>query len=362
MTTSTVYASPSKTTTARAVGTLAPEAPLGPLEIERRALGPKDVRIDIKFCGVCHSDIHFARGEWGEIPYPAVPGHEIAGVVADVGPEVTGFAPGDRVGVGCMVNSCRECENCLAGNEQYCLKGNTQTYGSVDRDGTITYGGYSDHVVVDEDFVVTIPDGIELDVAAPLLCAGITTYSPLRHWNAGPGKHVGIVGLGGLGHMAVKLAKAMGSQVTVLSQSLRKQQDGLKLGADDYYATSDDATFGELAGSFDLIVNTVSAGIDIGRFLTLLKTDGALVNVGAPPEPLPVPAFALLMQRRTFAGSAIGSIRETQEMLDFCAEHGIGAEIEVISADQVNEAWERVLASDVRYRFVIDNASLEETR
>jgi uncharacterized zinc-type alcohol dehydrogenase-like protein len=351
-----------ETTTARAVGTFAPEAPLGPLELQRRTLGPKDVRIDIKFCGICHSDIHFARGEWGEIPYPAVPGHEIAGIVAEVGPDVTGFAPGDRVGVGCMVNSCRECENCVAGEEQYCLKGNTQTYGSVDRDGTITYGGYSDHVVVDEDFVVSIPDALELDVAAPLLCAGITTYSPLRHWHAGPGKHVGIVGLGGLGHMAVKIAKAMGAEVTVLSQSLRKQEDGLRLGADDYYATSDDATFQELAGSFDLIVNTVSAGIDIGRFLMLLKTDGALVNVGAPPEPMPVPALPLIMQRRTFGGSAIGSIRETQEMLDFCAENGIGAEIEVISADQVNDAWERVLASDVRYRFVIDSSTLDEGR
>jgi len=362
MTTTSLTAPPSQKTNARAVGTFAPDRPLGPLEIERRALGPKDVRIDIKFCGICHSDIHFARGEWGEVPYPAVPGHEIAGVVAAVGSDVTSFGPGDRVGVGCMVNSCRECENCLAGNEQYCLAGNTQTYGSVDRDGTITYGGYSEHVVVDEDFVVSIPDGLELAAAAPLLCAGITTYSPLRHWNAGPGKHVGIVGLGGLGHMAVKIAKAMGAEVTVLSQSLRKQQDGLKLGADDYYATSDDATFETLASSFDLIVNTVSAGIDIGRFLALLKTDGALVNVGAPPEPLPVPAMQLILQRRTFAGSAIGSIRETQEMLDFCAEHGIGADIEMVSADQVNDAWERVLASDVRYRFVIDNATLAVRR
>ena len=350
--------SSSTTTTARAVGAQAPDGPLGALEIQRRAVGPADVRIDVKFCGICHSDIHFARGEWGEVLYPAVPGHEIAGVVAEVGAEVTRFAPGDRVGVGCMVNSCRECENCRAGDEQYCLPGNTQTYGSKDRDGTITYGGYSDHVVVDEDFVLSIPDGLELDAAAPLLCAGITTYSPLRHWHAGPGKQVAVVGLGGLGHMAVKLAGAMGAEVTVLSQSLRKREDGLKLGADGYYATSDEATFEELAGRFDLIVNTVSAGIDIGRFLNLLKTDGALVNVGAPPEPLPVPVFPLLLQRRSFAGSAIGSIRETQEMLDFCAEHGIAAEIEVISADQVNEAWERVLASDVRYRFVIDNSTL----
>src|SRR3954469_12383076 len=292
MATNTFTPPASKTTTARAVGTFAPEAPLGPLEIERRELGPKDVRIDIKFCGICHSDIHFARGEWGEIPYPAVPGHEIAGIVAEVGSEVAGFAPGDRVGVGCMVNSCRECENCLAGEEHYCLKGNTQTYGSVDRDGTITYGGYSDQVVVDEDFVVSVPDGLELDVAAPLLCAGITTYSPLRHWSAGPGKHVGIVGLGGLGHMAVKIAKAMGAEVTVLSQSLRKQEDGLKLGADGYHATSDEATFKEVAGRFDLNINTVSAKLPIGRFLGLLKTDGALVNVGAPPEPLAVPVFA----------------------------------------------------------------------
>jgi uncharacterized zinc-type alcohol dehydrogenase-like protein len=359
MTETTLTETSSKTTTAHAVGASAPDAPLSALEIQRRAVAPNDVRIDIKFCGICHSDIHFARGEWGKIPYPAVPGHEVAGIVAEVGSEVTRFAPGDRVGVGCMVNSCRECENCEAGDEQYCLRGNTQTYGSIDRDGTITYGGYSDHVVVDQDFVLNIPDGLELDAAAPLLCAGITTYSPLRHWNAGPGKRVAVVGLGGLGHMAVKLADAMGADVTVLSQSLRKLQDGLKLGADAYHATSDDATFAELAGRFDLIVNTVSAGIDIGRFLTLLKTDGALVNVGAPPEPLPVPAMALIMQRRSFAGSAIGSIRETQEMLDFCAEHGISAEIEVISADQVNEAWERVLASNVRYRFVIDSSTLQ---
>jgi uncharacterized zinc-type alcohol dehydrogenase-like protein len=358
MTDTTFTTASTRTTSARAVGAPAADAPLEGIAIERRATGPSDVRIDIKFCGICHSDIHFARGEWGEIPYPAVPGHEIAGVVAEVGSAVTRFAPGDRVGVGCMVNSCRSCENCRAGNEQYCLQGNTQTYGSVDRDGTVTYGGYSDHVVVDQDFVVRIPDGLELDAAAPLLCAGITTYSPLRHWNAGPGKRVAVVGLGGLGHMAVKIAHAMGAEVTVLSQSLRKQEDGLRLGADAYYATSDDATFSELAGRFDLIVNTVSAGIDIGRFLTLLRTDGTLVNVGAPPEPLPVRAFPLILQRRSFAGSAIGSIRETQEMLDFCAEHGISADIELISADQVNEAWERVLKSDVRYRFVIDNSTL----
>jgi uncharacterized zinc-type alcohol dehydrogenase-like protein len=358
MTDPTALATPSATTTARAVGAQAPDTPLRALEIPRRAVGPKDVRIDIKFCGVCHSDIHHTRGEWGEVPYPAVPGHEIAGVVAEVGAEVTRFAAGDRVGVGCLVDSCRECESCAKGQEQYCLPGNTQTYGSVDRDGTITYGGYSDHVVVDEDFVLRIPDALDLDVAAPLLCAGITTYSPLRHWGAGPGKRVAVVGLGGLGHMAVQLAKAMGAEVTVLSQSLRKKDDGLRLGADHYFATGDDATFDRLAGRFDLIVNTVSAKLEIGRFLGLLRTDGALVNVGAPPQPLPVPVFPLLLQRRTFAGSAIGSIRETQEMLDFCARHGIAAEIERISADEVNEAWERVLSSDVRYRFVIDTSTL----
>ncbi|WP_205695634.1 NAD(P)-dependent alcohol dehydrogenase [Conexibacter sp. SYSU D00693] len=358
MTETSTRAPSGETTSARAVGAHAADAPLEALEVQRRAVGPKDVRIDIRFCGICHSDIHFTRGEWGDVPYPAVPGHEIAGVVAEVGREVTKFAPGDRVGVGCMVDSCRECENCQAGDEQYCIPGNTQTYGSTDRDGTITYGGYSDHVVVDEDFVLRIPDGLELDAAAPLLCAGVTTYSPLRHWEAGPGTRVAVVGLGGLGHLAVKIAKAMGAEVIVLSQSLRKKDDGLRLGADGYYATSDKATFKELRGSLDLIINTVSAGVDIGRILNLLKKDGTLVNVGAPPEPLPVPAFGLIMQRRSFAGSLIGSIRETQEMLDFCAEHGIAAEIEVIPASQVNEAWERVLKSDVRYRFVIDSSTL----
>ncbi len=331
---------------------------LAPLTIERREVGPRDVQIDIEFCGICHSDIHFTRGEWGEVPYPAVPGHEIAGIVAAVGPEVTRYAVGDRVGVGCMVNSCRQCENCLKGDEQYCIPGNTQTYGSVDRDGTVTKGGYSKQIVVDEDFVVRIPDGLALDVAAPLLCAGITTYSPLRHWGAGAGKRVAVVGLGGLGHMAVKLAKAMGAEVTVLSQSLRKKEDGLRLGADGYHATSERETFKQLAGSFDLIVNTVSAPLPMGRFLGLVRTDGAFVNVGAPSEPLSVPIFSLLTQRRSFAGSGIGGIRETQEMLDFCAEHGIAAEIERISAEQINEAWERVLASDVRYRFVIDASTL----
>ena len=326
--------------------------------IERREVGAHDVLIEIRFAGICHSDIHTVRGDWGPQQYPLVPGHEIAGVVTEVGSAVTKHQVGDRVGVGCMVNSCRECANCRNGDEQYCLNGMVGTYGAEDRDGTITQGGYSTHVVVSEHFVVSIPDGLELDVAAPLLCAGITTFSPLRRWGAGPGKKVAIVGLGGLGHMAVKIAAAMGAEVTVLSQSLKKQEDGLRLGATSYYATSHPATFEQLAGSFDLIINTVSASIDISSYLQLLTLDGALVNVGAPAEPLPVNAFALIGGRRSFAGSMIGGIPETQEMLDFCAEHSIGAEIEVIPAEKINDAYERVLASDVRYRFVIDTATL----
>ena len=331
--------------------------PLVPTTIERRDVGPKDVLIEIKYAGICHSDIHTVRGDWGAITYPQVVGHEIVGVVAEVGSEVTLHQVGDRVGVGCMVNSCRECENCLAGMEQYCLKGNIQTYNGVDVDGSITQGGYSTHVVV-EDFVLRVPESIPFDAAAPLLCAGVTTYSPLAHWNAGPGKKVAVVGMGGLGHMAVKIAHAMGAEVTVLSQSLRKQEDGLKLGADHYYATSDADTFTQLANTFDLIINTVSAPLDLDAYLRLLRLDGTLVNVGAPAEALPLHVFTLFGNRRSFAGSGIGSIGETQEMLDFCAEHGIAPETELITADYINEAYERVLTSDVRYRFVIDTASL----
>lgn len=345
-------------TTVAAYAAPAAKAPLERTTIERRAVGEFDVLIDIKFAGICHSDIHQVREGWGEAMFPMVPGHEIAGVVAEVGPGVTKFAVGDRVGVGCMVDSCRECENCLKGLEQYCLKGMVGTYNAVGKDGEPTYGGYAEKIVVTEGFVVRIPDGLSLDVAAPLLCAGITTYSPLSHWNAGPGKKVAVVGLGGLGHMAVKIAHAMGAEVTVLSQSLRKKDDGLKLGADHYYATSDPKTFEELAGTFDLIVSTVSAPMDFGALLSLLKVDGALVNVGAPEEPVSLNLFAVIGGRKTLAGSMIGGIAETQEMLDFCAEHGIGAEIELISAEQVNEAYERVLASDVRYRFVIDTATI----
>jgi uncharacterized zinc-type alcohol dehydrogenase-like protein len=332
--------------------------PLAPTTIERRDVGRNDVLIEIEYAGICHSDIHTVNGDWGPQPFPVVPGHEIVGVVAEVGSDVTKHRVGDRVGVGCMVNSCGECTNCRNGDEQYCLQGMVATYAGTDRDGRTTQGGYSTHVVVDADYVLSVPESIDAAAAAPLLCAGITTYAPLRRWGAGPGKRVAVVGLGGLGHMAVKLAHAMGAEVTVLSQSLKKQEDGLRLGADHYFATSDPDTFTELAGHFDLIVNTVSATIDVNAYLSLLAVDGALVNVGAPAEPLSLNVMALIGGRRTFAGSMIGGIALTQEMLDFCAEHGIGAEVEVIAAEQINEAYERVLASDVRYRFVIDTATL----
>ncbi|MFF8927806.1 NAD(P)-dependent alcohol dehydrogenase [Streptomyces longwoodensis] len=346
-------------TTVAAYAVPAPKAPLERTTIERRPVGEFDVLIDIKFAGICHSDIHQAREGWGEAMFPMVPGHEIAGVVTEVGPGVTKYAVGDRVGVGCMVDSCRECDNCKAGQEQYCTGGGmVGTYNAVDRNGEPTYGGYARAIVVDENYVVRIPDGLSLDVAAPLLCAGITTYSPLKHWNAGPGKKVAVLGMGGLGHMAVKIAHALGAEVTVLSQSLRKKDDGLKLGADHYYATSDPKTFEELAGSFDLVLSTVSAPLDFGAFLSLLKTDGALVNVGAPEEPISLNLFSVINNRKTLAGSMIGGIAETQEMLDFCAEHGFGAEIELIAAEEINEAYERVLNSDVRYRFVIDTATI----
>jgi uncharacterized zinc-type alcohol dehydrogenase-like protein len=347
-----------KTVKARAV--FGPTEQFKATTIDRRDVGPKDVLIEIKFAGICHSDIHTARQEWGEITYPLVPGHEIAGIVSEVGSDVTKHAVGDRVGVGCMVNSCGTCANCQRDLEQYCLQGMTGTYNGIDTygDGARTQGGYSTHVVVTEDFVLKIPEGIDLDKAAPLLCAGITTYSPLHHWNVGPGKKVAIIGLGGLGHMAVKLAHALGAEVTVLSRTLDKKEQGLQLGADSYYATTDPETFKALAGSFDMILNTVSAVVDLNQFLSLLAVDGTMVNVGAPAEPLAVNVFSLVGGRKSFAGSLIGGIAETQEMLNFCAEHGIGADIEVIKADQIDEAWERVLASDVRYRFVIDASTI----
>ncbi|MFD7961494.1 NAD(P)-dependent alcohol dehydrogenase [Streptomyces zaomyceticus] len=336
----------------------AANAPLERTTVPRRPVGEHDVLIDIKYAGICHSDIHQARDGWGEGIFPMVPGHEIAGIVAEVGPGVTRFQVGDRVGVGCFVDSCRECEYCAQGLEQYCTRGMTGTYNALDENGEPTYGGYSSHIVVDENYTLRIPEGIDLDEAAPLLCAGITLYSPLAHWGAGPGKKVAIVGLGGLGHMGVKIAHAMGAEVTVLSQSLKKQEDGLKLGAEHYYATSDPATFTELAGTFDLVISTVSAPLDFNAYLGLVRTGGALVNVGAPEEPVSLSLFSLIGGRKTLAGSMIGGIAETQEMLDFCAAHGLGAEIEVIRGEQINEAYERVLASDVRYRFVIDASTI----
>lgn len=345
-------------TTARAYAATSPTEPLVATTIERREVGPHDVLIDIAFAGVCHSDIHTVRGEWGPIAYPQVVGHEIVGVVSAVGSEVSRHALGDRVGVGCMVNSCRECVNCKAGMENYCINGNTGTYASSDLDGTITQGGYATNIVVNEDFVLRVPESIPYESAAPLLCAGITTYSPLAHWKAGPGTKVAVVGMGGLGHMAVKIAHAMGAEVTVLSQTLRKQEDGLRFGAEHYYATKDASTFELLKNSFDLIINTVSAPVNLDAYVSLLRLNGTMVNVGAPPEALPISVFALMGNRRSFAASGIGSIAETQEMLDFCAEHNIAPETELIEAAQINEAYERVLASDVRYRFVIDTATI----
>ena len=347
------------TTTVSAIAATSATAPLTKTTIQRRDVGPHDVAFDIKFAGICHSDIHTVKAEWGEPNYPVVAGHELAGIVTEVGSEVTKFKVGDHVGVGCFVDSCRECDQCKAGLEQYCTgTGMVGTYNATDRDGTPTQGGYSKAIVVDEKFVLRIPDSIPLDKAAPLLCAGITLYSPLRHWGAGPGKKVAVVGLGGLGHVGVKLARAMGAEVTVLSQSLKKMEDGLRLGADEYYATSDPDTFTKLAGKFDLIVNTVSANLNMGDYLNLLAVDGTLVELGIPEHPMAVPAFPLAGGRRSLSGSMIGGIAETQEMLDFCAEHDVRPEIEVITPDYINEAYERVLASDVRYRFVIDTSTL----
>jgi alcohol dehydrogenase (NADP+) len=344
--------------TAKARAVDGPDKSFRAAEIKRRDLDSNDVLIEIKYAGICHSDIHTAHGEWGPVNYPLVPGHEIAGIVTAVGPHVTKYKIGDRVGVGCMVDSCGECENCLKGEEQYCLNGNVPTYAGVDKYGEPTQGGYSTHIVVTEGFVVRIPDNIELDAAAPLLCAGITTYSPLNHWGAGPDKKVAVLGMGGLGHMAVQIAHAMGAEVTVLSQTLKKKEDGLQLGADHYYATSDPETFEKLAGTFDLMINSVSAKLDLNAYLSLLALDGTLVNVGAPAEPLSLNVFSLIGHRRSYAGSMIGGIRETQEMLEFCAEHNIAPMIEVISADQIDEAYKRVLASDVKYRFVIDISTM----
>ena len=332
--------------------------PLEAWKLERREPGDGDVLIDILFCGVCHSDIHFARNEWGFSTYPLVPGHEIVGKVVRVGSGVSKWKEGDTVGVGCMVESCRTCDACKAGDEQYCEAGSTFTYNGTDKDGSTTYGGYSTQIVVNQDFVVRIPDGLPLDAAAPLLCAGITTYSPLRHFGVRAGTKVGIVGLGGLGHMAVKLAHAMGAHVTVLSHSAGKEADAKRLGADAFVVTGEAEVFEKHANTFDFILDTVSAQHDLGPYLGMLKTNGRMVLVGLP-DASPLGAFPLVFRRRSLSGSLIGGIRETQEMLDFCAEHGITCDIETIQMSQINEAYERMMRSDVRYRFVIDMASLK---
>jgi uncharacterized zinc-type alcohol dehydrogenase-like protein len=340
---------------------MAAKSLLGPFSFERREPREHDVAIDIKFCGICHSDIHQARDEWGGAIFPMVPGHEIAGVVTAVGNKVTKYKVGDKVGVGCFVDSCRKCPQCQEGLEQYCSVGMVLTYNGKDHEGVPTFGGYSEKIVVDENYALRIPDNLPMDAAAPLLCAGITLYSPLQHWGAGPGKKVAIIGLGGLGHMGVKLAHALGAEVTVLSQSLKKQADGKRLGADYFYATSDPATFTKLKKYFDLIICTVSAGIDWNQYLELLDVDGTMVVVGVPDQDVPVNASKLIMGRRSLAGSVIGGIRETQEMLDFCGKHGITCDIEIIPIQKVNEAFDRVVKSDVRYRFVIDMASLKSS-
>ncbi len=336
-----------------------PTAPVAPFSIERREPLAHDVLIDIAFCGVCHSDLHQVRDEWGGSIYPMVPGHEIVGHVAQVGSEVTRWKVGDTVGVGCFVDSCRRCEACLAGEENYCLEGMTGTYNARERESKApTYGGYSTRITVDENYVVRVPASLDLAAAAPLLCAGITTYSPLRHWNVKAGDKVAVVGLGGLGHMGVKLAKAMGAHVTVLSHSPSKRDDALRLGADDFVATKEEGSFAANRGRFDFILDTVSADHDYGDYLGMLKRNGAMVLVGLP-DPQKVAAFSLVPGRKSLAGSMIGGIAETQEMLDFCAEHSIVSDIETIDIKDINEAYERMLKSDVRYRFVIDIASLK---
>jgi len=335
-------------------------APLAPFSFQRRSPGPNDVQIDILYCGVCHSDIHTARGEWGNSVWPVCPGHEIVGRVSAVGGDVTKFKVGDLAGVGCMVDSCRECASCRDGLEQYCENGFTGTYNDPDKNmpGSRTYGGYSKVIVVDQDFVLRIPENLELAAVAPLLCAGITTYSPLRHWRVGPGQKVGIVGLGGLGHMALKLAHAMGAEVTLFTTSPNKAEDAKRLGAHRVVVSRDADAMAAETASFDFILDCVSADHDINAYLRLIKRDGTLCQVGAPEKPLAISAFSVIFPRRHFAGSLIGGIAETQEMLDFCGEHGITADIEMIAMDEINEAYERMIASDVKYRFVIDMATM----
>jgi alcohol dehydrogenase (NADP+) len=343
-----------------AFGAPAADQPLISLAIERREPGPRDVSIEILYCGVCHSDLHTARGEWGQKKWPIVPGHEVVGRISAVGAKVDGFAVGDLAGVGCMVDSCGACASCEEGVEQYCEGPATFTYGSVEKEtGRMTAGGYSSAIVVDQDFVLRISPEVDLAATAPLLCAGITTYSPLRHWNVGPDSKVGVVGLGGLGHMAVKIAAAMGAEVTLFTTSPGKVDDARALGATDVLISTDAEQMTAAASTLDLIIDTVAAEHDLDPYIGSLKRDGSIVLLGVPPTPHPSPSiFPILSKRRSISGSNIGGIAETQEMLDFCAEHNVGSDIEMIRMDQIDEAYERMLASDVKYRFVIDMASM----
>jgi uncharacterized zinc-type alcohol dehydrogenase-like protein len=333
--------------------------PLVPFEFDRREIGAHDVALDIAYAGICHSDIHQAREEWGPAIFPMVPGHEIAGTVTAVGASVTKFKVGDKIGVGVFVDSCRTCENCKQGLQQYCLEGMTGTYNQLERDGkTVAMGGYSNYFVINEDYAVHIPANLPLEGVAPLLCAGITLYSPIKHWKVGPGKKVAVMGLGGLGHMGVKFAVAMGAEVTVLSHSPQKKDDALAMGAHHFVATNDDSIFAAHAKSFDVILNTVSAELDINKYVSLLKLDGTLVVIGLPGKPYAVHVGSLLDGRRSIAGSMIGGIPQLQEMLNFCGEKNIVSDVEVIKADYINEAYERTVASDVKYRFVIDASTI----
>jgi len=350
-----------ETSTVKAFGTEAAEAPLNQMNIQRRKPTPHDIEIDILFCGVCHSDLHTARSEWGAAMYPCVPGHEIVGKVISIGNHVSKFKVGDIVGVGCMVDSCRECQYCKEGLEQFCEPGMTGTYNSPDKflQDMPTFGGYSESVVVDENYVLHIPENLDVAATAPLLCAGITTYSPLKHWNVGPGKKVGVVGIGGLGHMGIKIAKAMGAYVVAFTTSESKFAEAQRLGADEVVLSKDPEQMKKFTGQLHFILDAVSAQHDINAYLSLLKVDGSLALVGAPEQPLPVAAFSIIIGRKSFAGSMIGGIAETQEMLDFCGENNITADIEMIDINQINDAYERLLSGDVKYRFVIDMASLK---
>ena len=343
----------------KAYAALSTSTPLVPFTIDRREPKPHDVQIQILYCGVCHSDLHTARNEWGMTMYPVVPGHEIVGRVTGVGSHVKKFKAGDIAAIGCLVDSCRECDNCKEGLEQYCSNGMVGTYGGMEKDGSgATHGGYSKSILAHEDFVLTVSDKLPLEGVAPLLCAGITTYSPLRHWKIGKGHKVGILGLGGLGHMGVKLAAAMGAEVTMLSHSPSKEKDAKKLGAHHFVLTTDEAQIKKVAGYFDFILDTVSAEHDYNFYLGLLRTNGVMVCVGVPPTPAQIPAFNLIFGRKSIAGSLIGGLPETQEMLDFCAEHNIVSDVEVIAMRDINDAYERMLKGDVRYRFVIDMSTL----